>query len=70
MIIKFNRSPIGLGYAYKKGAIAATLPDADCKKLIELGIAVDITPEKPKRAKPKVEKAVITDSEKTVVKKK
>jgi hypothetical protein len=49
MIIKFIKSPIALGYSYKVGACAASLPDKDCKKLVELGFAQDITP----RAKPK-----------------
>jgi len=60
MVIKFIKSPIGLGYAYKEGKTAASLPIKDCKELIELGYAIDITP-KPK-AKPKdtqVKKATV-----------
>jgi hypothetical protein len=52
MVIEFKRSPIGLGYAYRKGSRAASLSDKVCKELIEIGIAIDVTPAKPK-AKPK-----------------
>ncbi len=51
MLIQFNKSAHKYGYSYHKGAIAASLPDEDCKKLVELGLAEDITP-KPKKAKP------------------
>jgi hypothetical protein len=51
MIINFIKSPIGFGYAYKKGGNAASLPDKDCKFLIEAGVAVDITPKKLKYSK-------------------
>jgi hypothetical protein len=54
MWIKFKKSPIGLGYAYKVGSVAASLPDKDAKKLVEQGYADDVTPvKKPPRAKPK-----------------
>jgi hypothetical protein len=62
MIIKFKRSPIGYGYSYRAGSIAASLPDKDAKYLVEIGIAEDITP-KPKAKKPP--KATV---QKTVVK--
>jgi hypothetical protein len=51
MIIQFIRSPIGFGYAYKKGGNAASLSDKDCKFLIEAGVAIDITPKKLKYSK-------------------
>lgn len=60
MQIKFKRSPYRLGYAYRKGSVAASLPDKDCKYLIEIGIAEDVTP--IKKAKPKtatVKKATV-----------
>ena len=68
MIIKFKRGAAHLGYAYRAGSVAASLPDEACKYLIEAGIAEDITP-KPKPRKAQVEKAVIEDSVKTVVRK-
>ena len=70
MIIKFKRCPIGLGYAYKVGATAESLPLKDKKLLIELGYAEDITPKPEKPQKAKVTKAVVRNSDKTVVRKK
>lgn len=67
MIIKFKRSPIGLGYSYRKDAIAASLPDKDCKYLIEVGYAEDITP-KPKKATPVKPKIKEAEVKKAVVK--
>ena len=66
MHIKFKRGATHLGYAYRAGSIAASLPDKDCEYLIEVGIAEDVTP-KPKPRKAKVQKAVIEDTTKSVV---
>jgi len=49
MIIKFKRGAAHLGYAYRKGCFAASLPIKDCKYLIEAGIAEDVTPVKKAR---------------------
>ena len=60
MVIKFKKSAYGFGYAYRKGSFAASLPDKDCKYLIEIGIAEDVTP--VKKVKPrdtKVKKAQV-----------
>lgn len=53
-----------MGYAYRAGSVAASLPDKDAKYLVEVGIAEDITPKpksektkKPRKAK--VETAVV-----------
>ena len=60
MLIEFKCGVAHLGYAYKKGARAASLPDAKCKELIEMGVAFEI--ETPKKKKPAVRKAVIDKS--------
>ena len=61
MVIEFKRGASHLGYAYRKGSRAASLPDKICKELIDIGIAIDVTPIKPKRAK--VKTAVVKKTE-------
>lgn len=55
MKIKFKQGAAHLGYAYRKGSVAASLPLDKAKYLVEIGIAEEIPEEKaePKRAKPK-----------------
>jgi hypothetical protein len=68
MVIRFLRSPIGLGYAYRPGETTKSLPDDVCKMMVEQKIAVVVPDEKPKRKPPVVKTAVITKTENTAVK--
>jgi hypothetical protein len=59
MLIKFKRGAAHLGYSYRKGSIAASLPDKDCEYLIKVGIAIDITPKEKKVEDASVEKDIV-----------
>ncbi len=72
MVIKFLRSPIGLGYAHRAGETNSSLPEDVKKMLVEKGFAVIVPEEgkeKPKRQPPKVHTPLVKPAEKEVVEK-
>jgi hypothetical protein len=54
MDIKFIRSPLHLGYAYRAGDTTGSLPDEIAKILVSDGYAVPLISERPKRLDPEV----------------
>jgi hypothetical protein len=65
MNIKFIKSPIPLGYAYRAGQGAGSLPDHVAQKMIDDGYAILIEKkERPKEVKPEVKTTQITRARK------
>lgn len=48
-----------MGYAYRKGGFAASLPIKDCELLIKAGVAEDVTPKKAKVKTAQLKKAKV-----------
>lgn len=61
MVIKFLRGAFHLGYAYRAGDVAVSLPEEVCKELIEGKYAIEHSLRKRPEKKPEKAKVQTTD---------
>lgn len=68
MDIKFIRGVAHLGYAYRAGQGAGSLPDEKAKWFIEHGYAIEVKDKpRPKRVRPKVQDTAVKKARDTTV---